>query len=84
MVADLAAMGIVAGADPLAQGAVVIAQAMDKFTPTAESAATLSAIVKAHGELRATLAALRKEREAGDDGGVDDGAGLSAPVRDPA
>jgi hypothetical protein len=52
-----------AGSASLAEGAMILARALDSFSASAESAAQLSAIVKANQELRATLAALRKAGE---------------------
>lgn len=70
------------GGGSLAEGALVLAQALDQFSATAESAAHLSAIVKAHQELRATLGALRRSIEEGgaSDDSIDDASELGSPV----
>jgi hypothetical protein len=68
----------------LSEGALLMARALDRFASTAESAAHLSAIVKAHQELRATLALLRRAdaEVADEDSSARDAAALSTPVRD--
>lgn len=70
----------------LAQGAYAIAEALDAYTATAQTAAELSAIVKALQELRMTLGLLRRAHEdaEGQTSSEDDGVALSTPVRDAA
>lgn len=80
--ADLKAMRVPASVRFLEQSAVLIARAIDGYAETAESAAQLSAIVKANVELRQTMAAIAKAAaEAGGATGAEaDVEGLSTPT----
>jgi hypothetical protein len=64
--------------EALTEMALRLAKAIDDW-PVTTSAASLSAMTKAHQELRATLAALMEVASDADDGF---GARMSTPVRD--
>jgi cell fate regulator YaaT (PSP1 superfamily) len=79
--ADLAAMKLPVAAAYLGQSAVLIARAIDGYAETAESAAQLSAIVKANVELRQTMAAIQKAAAGSStaESAEDDVEGLATP-----
>jgi hypothetical protein len=79
--AGLRALNVPASAKFLAQSAELIARAIDGYAETAESAAQLSAIVKANVELRQTMAAVAKiAAEQGTSASAeDDAADLATP-----
>lgn len=58
--ADLEALRVPASVRYMAVSALTLAKAIDSYSATAESAAQLSAIVKANVELRQTMAAVAK------------------------
>lgn len=79
--AELARYGP-AGRSSLAEGALVMARALDQFAASADTASHLSAIVKAHQELRVTLASLKRTgAEAGQaDASAGDAESLGEPI----
>lgn len=79
--AELDVFGGAAAASALAEMALVMARVMDAFAGRAidGTPAEMSALAKAHQELRVTLGEIRKVA-AGDGDGGEDSAGLSTPV----
>lgn len=79
--AGLRALQVPPTAAFLAQSAELIARAIDGYAETAESAAQLSAIVKANVELRQTMAAIAKiaAESTGSASAEDDAQALGVP-----